>query len=575
MKKLICYRLIYIFLLFSTTFINAQNELKEAIKKSKIGFEISETVSPLIEQRKAKVNFYVKAQLPIIPLENLNPDEKLVQELCFKNPNFTKYTKNSKGQNYINEIFGIYPVRPGDVNPKLLTDSAKLYRIEMFNFVLNVSTIAIVDINTKKFVFLNHYESAQPDIPISLKELAIEIAAKNKEVIEELGYQPTIKDALMPNTKTSLNKTRCERSQHLCVAPTFIKNDKALWAIVDLTSLKIAGIRWTNVGVTGPSLVTERNVQDDKITACYCEQLNNLKKDNWEVNYHLTTSDGLEIVDVKFNNLPVIKSVKLVDWHVSYSSTDGFGYSDAIGCPFFSQAAVYANQPPTVSDLKVNNETVGFVIDQQYFNPGWPMPCNYNYVQRYEFYKDGKFRVTTASIGRGCGNDGTYRPVFRIALQNAQGFEEWNGQDWKKWDTENWTLQNDTTTLTKEKYLYKINTSGGGYFVEPNVGQFNDKSRGDNAFSYVTTYKTEEGENNLITIGPCCNTDYKQGPEKFIEPNPESLLNKELVFWYVPKMRNDDRKGYEYCWAESVLKNGVYESEIFPCFVGPMFVPFK
>lgn len=561
--------------ILSSHFSIAQISNNEDIEKSKIGYEVSETKSPLIDQRKAKVNFYMQSPIPVIPLENLNKEEKIVQDFCLKDPNFLKYTKDNNGQNYLNEIFGIYPARPGDINPKLFNDSTKYYRVELFNFVLNISTIAVVDAQKMKFVYLNYYESSQPDIPLSLKELAIEIASKNNDVIAELGYKPEINDALMPNTKTSLNRTRCERSHHLCVAPTFIKNDKALWAIVDLTDLKIAGIRWTNVGTTGPSLVTERSIQDDKITACYCEKLNNLKKDNWEVNYHLTTSDGLEIVDVKFNNLPVIKSVKLVDWHVSYSSTDGFGYSDAIGCPFFSQAAVYANQPPTVSDLVVNDKIVGFVIDQQYFNPGWPLPCNYNYVQRYEFYKDGRFRVSTASIGRGCGNDGTYRPVFRIALHNAKEFDEWDGNQWNKWNSEKWTLQSETSPLTKENYLYTIKTNNGGYFVEPNIGQFNDKSRGDNAYTYVTIAKQEEGENNLITIGPCCNSDYRQGPEKFIEPTPETFDNNELIMWYVPKMRNDDRKGYEYCWAESVLKNGVYTAEVYPCFVGPMFVPFK
>jgi hypothetical protein len=116
------------------------------------------------------------------------------------------------------------------------------------------------------------------------------------------------------------------------VAPTFVKDDKALWVIVDLTDLTVAGIRWTNVGTTGPAIITERKLQDDKMTTCFCEQENRLSKNNWEMNYHITSSDGLEITQLSYKNTPVLKSAKLVDWHVSYSTRDGFGYSDAIGC---------------------------------------------------------------------------------------------------------------------------------------------------------------------------------------------------------------------------------------------------
>jgi hypothetical protein len=111
--------------------------------------------------------------------------------------------------------------------------------------------------------------------------------------------------------------------------------------------------------------------------------------------------------------------------------------------------------------------------------------------------------------------------------------------------------------------------------MEPGKGQFGDGGRGDNAYVYTTLNKpdVDEGESDMATIGPCCNTDYHQGPEKFIEPNPENIQNKKLVVWYVAQLKNDDTKGREYCWAESVLENGVYKTKIYPCFCGPMFIP--
>ena len=295
--------------------------------------------------------------------------------------------------------------------------------------------------------------------------------------------------------------------------------------------------------------------------------------------YMLTSSDGLRISDVSFNGKPVLRSAKLVDWHVSYSGTDGFGYSDAVGCPYFSQAAVVAWEIPQVSELRDDkNNRIGFVLEQAFRSEAWPTACNYNYRQRYEFYNDGRFRVSCASIGRGCGNTGTYRPVFRIAFAGEQdNFYEYKENNWTPWQKEQWQLQGSLTSYTPEGYQYKIGEPGSGYFIEPGNGQFGDGGRGDFAYVYVTRHTSvkDEGENDLVTIGPCCNTDYHQGPEKFIEPAPENIQNSSLVFWYVAQLKNDDRKGNEYCWAESVLENGVYVTKTYPCFCGPLFVPQK
>jgi hypothetical protein len=108
-----------------------------------------------------------------------------------------------------------------------------------------------------------------------------------------------------------------------------------------------------------------------------------------------------------------------------------------------------------------------------------------------------------------------------------------------------------------------------------NNGQLDSLSRGDHAYLYVTKHhpNKDEGDGNLPTIGPCCNTDYQQGPEKFIDPNPEPILNTELVLWYVSQLKNDDTPGKQYCWAESVVENGVYVAKTYPCYSGPMFVP--
>ena len=339
-----------------------------------------------------------------------------------------------------------------------------------------VAAFVQADSQTKQVLSINTLPDAQPDIPDSLKTLATHIATTSPQVAQALGYKPQDAQALMASTKTSLNNTRCERSQHLCVAPTFVQGDQALWAIVDLTDLSLVGVQWTTVGQSQQLPVSEKNLQDRIITQQYCEHTTPLNQSGWQMNYILTSSDGLRISEVTFNGKAVLRDAKLVDWHVSYSQKAGFGYSDAVGCPVFSQAAVVAVGGPQVQPITQNNSDVGFALTQDFWSIDWPSPCNYYYRQRYEFYNDGRFRVGVASVGRGCGNDGTYRPVTRIALAgDHNSIAEWSGSDWQNWTTEKWQLQTAQTPYTPEGYQYRVtDDSGQGYYVEPGQGQFGD-----------------------------------------------------------------------------------------------------
>ncbi len=531
---------------------------------------------PELEARMNKIRQSLAQPLPVLLLEQTDSNQAKAQRLVCADTRFKANLFDATGQPCRNEIFSIYAARPQEI-PKG-HQTASVYRVELYNYALNLTTIALADVTTGEVLGVNTYPQTQPDIPEFLKALALKIAVNAPDVIAALGYRPDEKDALMANTKTSLNRTRCERSMHLCVAPTFVKGDKALWAIVDLTDHRLVGIRWTHVGTTGPApRISERNLRFEKIMTCNCKQQQSIDKDGWKMNYVLTSSDGLRISEVYYQGKPVINNAKLVDWHVSYSNTDGFGYSDAIGCPEFSQAAVVAVTQPQVSTLVVDGKTAGFVLEQTFKSEQWPRPCNYNYIQRYEFYTDGRFRIAAASLGRGCGNDGTYRPVTRICFAGTQNnFSEWNTNGWQPWTTEQWRLQDAQTRYTPEGYQYRIaDAAGSGYYMTPGNGRFGDGGRGDNAYVYLTKLHPDkdEGETDLVTIGPCCNTDYHQGPEKFIEPNAENVQHSGLVIWYVAQLKNDDAKGREYCWAESYLENGVYKTRSFPCLSGPMFIP--
>jgi hypothetical protein len=531
---------------------------------------------PLLEAHMKRVQEVLQQPVPILPLiDELDEEQQAAQEIALADERIQHYARNPQTQAaFRNEVFGVYPMRASDVTQHTsacVVDTC--YRVEIYNYALNFYLSAAVDLQAEAVIDIVGYDNTQPDIPASLTEIAIEIATHSPEVIQTLGYTPDTSEALMPNTKTALNTTVCERSRHLCVAPTFVTDERALWAIVDLTDGRLVGTRWTEVGSTMP--ITEKQLADDYIMRTYCQRYTAFDRDGWLLDYMLTSSDGLLISDVSFRGETIFDSVKLVDWHVNYSSADGFGYSDAVGCPVFSQAAVIAIGAPRVDDIVEGEEVVGFALIQEFWSELWPLPCNYFYEQRYEFYKDGRFRPVVTNIGRGCGNDGTYRPVTRIALANSSStFSQWNGSEWEDWLTEDWTLAANVPA-SEDGYQFRLTNPQSTYYVVPSTGQFGDGGRGDDAYIYVTLHHADrdEGDSDMPTIGPCCNTDYQQGPEKFIDPTPESITDASLVLWYVAQLDNDDTPGAEYCWADSVLENGIYVARKYPCPSGPMFVP--
>ncbi|MBI4517898.1 MAG: hypothetical protein HY699_18995 [Deltaproteobacteria bacterium] len=534
---------------------------------------------PGLAERAARFKAALSQNPPILLLADLAAAPALAQRLAIGDPRFLANV-SEQGQPLRNEIFGVYPVRKSDLTEATMPcATSPCFRVELYNYARNLTTVAMVDVGSRLVLAVHTLPETQPDVPPHLERLAIEIATKAPDVMEALeaalGAKPEASMAMMGNTKTALNGTRCQRSRHLCVAPTFIAGTRALWTIVDLTDGVLVGTQWTNLGETSGHAVTERSLQNDVVTAKYCEKATPFAHGGWALDYILTSSDGMRISNVRHNGKKVLESAKLVDWHVSYSSTLGFGYSDAIGCPMFSQAAVVAFQGPTVADLRSNGTVVGFALVQKFWSHLWPTPCNYYYVQRFEFYDDGRFRIVGGNIGRGCGDQGTYRPVTRIALAGKYTAAAWNGAAWQDWSTEQWQLQADGA-YTAAGYQYRLRAeNGGGFYLEPGQGQFGDGGRGDNAYLYVTRYHRDkdEGDSDMVTIGPCCNEDYQQGPEKFIDTPPEDIAASEMVLWYVPQIKIDSTPGREYCWADSTLVDGVYVANEYPCYTGPMFVP--
>lgn len=534
----------------------------------------------------------------MLPLERSEIDSQAesVQKFLLTNRDFLKDTRTPQGEPLHNDMMTIRPVIHSILNQKnqLQCERSSCYEAIKYNFVTNTTTRAIVDADNLKLLGLKYFKEMQPDISLRLKKIAQEIALNSLEVKKELGETPSIKEMSMANVRGSLNNSPCENKQHLCVAPTFSYHDKeeALWAIVDLTELKLAAAKWAGLGkTTTPACISERSLQNREIMENYCRKDTLYEEGGWKLSYRMTGSDGLEVVNASFENKEVIKSAKIVDWHVAYkgkgkvSSSNAimagrevefiqegnhylFGYNDAMGCPMFSTSVVLAFNAPQIKPLIQEGKKVGFYLLQDFRNPKWPMACNYRYENRFEFYDDGAFRVVGVNIGRGCGENAIYRPVMRIdlALKNETFYHY--GSRWKKW-----LIEGEEKVEGKHQYLYKVlDEKNEGYYIEPNRGQFKDGSRGDNARIFVTLFKEDEGHLDLLTLGSCCKLD-EDGVERYL--NKEDINAKDIVVWYVPKVQNDARQGHEYCWADTILENGRLEVKEFPCQVGPKFVPIK
>lgn len=513
-------------------------------------------------------------RLPALPADELTAAERLAIE----DPRVQAALRDANtGKPHRAEVFTVVPVRETDLVPAIIScRDGKCFRVEVYDYAANATVAATVDVARNVVVRVELLRGTQPEVPPHLAALATKIAAAAPEVRDALGRTPKADEPLMASTKTSLNRTKCERSEHLCVAPTYVEGERALWAIVDLTDERLVGVRWTDVGRVAGERPTEISVQNERVTRRFCEKTTPVERDGWSFTFGLTASDGLEIRDVRFKGTPMLRSAKVVDWHVSYSDTDGFGYSDAMGCPDFSTSAVLAYEDPRFEDLA--GDAKGFALSQFFQSAGWPLPCNYSYVQRFEFRADGKLRTAMASVGRGCGAGGVYRPVLRLAFPSGAGLDAFDGTSWVPWKEERYERVETTLPVTPEGRRYRVTLDPArtrGVYVEPGRGQFGDGGRGDTPWVYATRAQPDggEGDADLLTIGPCCNDDHRQGPERFLEP-AESLDGGEIVLWYVPEMRNDGRPGQEYCWADRQLVDGLLVPRAHPCWAGPMLVPF-
>lgn len=467
------------------------------------------------------------------------------QRVAAVDPHVQDATRSTTGERLLAEVMAVATARAGDLPPALTArcPPTACVRVVIYIYPLNTSVTAIVDDRTQ-VVAVQPLADSQPEIPRELADLATRIAVASPETAQALGMTPTAAMASMSATKTSVVGTPCERSHHLCVSPVFTWGAQALWTIVDLTDLRlIAAATWTDQGASAQRRAVSEATLQDAALAPLCDTPQILERDGWKASYLLTSSDGLELRDVSFQGRLLLTSAKVVDWHVGYRGTNDqrVGFSDAIGCPVFSSAAIIPYDLPTITD----GPGEGFTLGITFRSPNWPQPCNYQYTFTATFGQDGTLTVEAGNEGRGCGIEGVYHPVLRLALPA----------------TADPTLSVDDPDLpitTEGQATWPAGTDhhivAGPVQITPLWGD------AEQAYVYWSVAKAAEGQGDLPSIGECCRLDNHQGPEAFVEP--AEPLTGDTVLWYVPTITNAEQVR---CWADMVLQDGMLVPQIWPC----------
>jgi hypothetical protein len=536
-------------------------------------------LGPLQKERIKQFNKAMTQEISIllIPAEQLTPAQAKAQTLILSVPDFIKFSRHFEtGEKLRCEIMSIGALTSKEYkkyNLNAICDSC-MY-IDLYNYFYNQTMRAIIDIEKPSIILIDQTGAGQPYLRSFHQDLAEEIVLSHPVLRKDLGLE----NQFFPtNWKKTFQISKAERSMHLSVVLNIWKDNRIFRALVDLTDLKLVGTQWVDSeDIIGIDPLTERSLENDFVMQNFCRQEKKLTRGPWSFQWKLTGSDGIELLSATYKGKPIITTAKLMDWHVSYESGEKIGYTDAMGCPMYSTAAVVAFQGPRIEPILRSGQEIGFRFIQDFKSPVWPYACNYYYQNIFEFYEDGRFRIAGANLGLGCGGNAWYKPVLRIELFDGKKetqIEKWEAEQWRNIDMETWTLQDASTTYNETGYQFRFKQGDMGYYLLPNKGQFEDNSRGDNAYTYFSKWHANEGVEDTPTMGNCCTNDEKLGPELFISP-AEKLTGHPVVIWYVPQMRNDNRPGHEYCWAATEVIEGLPHYRTWPGIVGPMFIPMK
>ena len=262
----------------------------------------------------------------------------------------------------------------------------------------------------------------------------------------------------------------------------------------------------------------------------------------WVIRWNITNSDGINIWDVTYKGILVIRDVRLAGVQVLYRNVQGFGVcQDPTGpsciCgPFYDEpVALYG---------PAFNETLAKVLGQIFYenspdanNPYFQLRAvyrvgEYYYQEIFRFYPDGRWD-TEMLIGRGgCSFDHVYEPHWRFDLFTANdSFDTLSmympSGSWQDLLWEGNYTEDGFRDPAHNGSQWRFGEQGRYYFINSTI------IRADLDLPYMPS--------NLILLRGRLNEIELSHPEVGIE-NPTEFVNGELafrheiVFWFIPRI---------------------------------------
>lgn len=440
-------------------------------------------------------------------------------------------------------------------------------QVNLYDFARNEGITVLVNLESREVLDIFYQPHNRPFLTREWTDRALTIALNAPEVIAELGFKPD-KVSMAPNDSW-LDSGGCENGD-VCLAATFDRGERNLWAIVNLNQSKVVRTYWTQMR---PAAAPPQAPAAVTTTACPAPGL--ITRDGWSVPYQTTASDGLHIYNVTRQDERIINSAKVVEWHVRYPPA-GSGFIDTIGCGSGSGFPITPYGETQIQEMfdSVTQAYLGFELIQDFRNPfDWGQNCSYRYQQQFQFYTDGSYRVVMGAFGRGCGSGPDFDPLYiavmridaAVGADDQTVFDRWDGQSWHREPIELWL-----ESLTTEKIGRIAAPTGDYYEISSDYGLYGDDAP-EKGYLYVTRYYPEEGATDLggFSSSTCCYPDHRQGPHEFIDGD---VIDKtHLVLWYAPLMQSHSGVGVEHCWTVQGEPNPI----TYPCFGGLRFRPIR
>ncbi|MBL7729406.1 MAG: hypothetical protein JNM68_17050, partial [Dinghuibacter sp.] len=113
---------------------------------------------PFVQERVNRIEAALRSGTPVLPLtDSINEMQQKAQQLALRDGRFLFYSKDSvSGKPLRNEVFGIYPVRESDfAGRKYDWKGGNCFRVEMYNYALNLSSVAVTDVAKQTVVWVN------------------------------------------------------------------------------------------------------------------------------------------------------------------------------------------------------------------------------------------------------------------------------------------------------------------------------------------------------------------------------------------------------------------------------------